>query len=84
LENLMITYIFYVGRSDGAPTSLEVHGLNSDEAAADRAKAVLAEHSSADYVTVARGDVTVVTQHRDRDVSRSAASAAGATGPAAE
>ncbi len=60
----MYTYIFYVCKGDGISISLEVHSLASDDVASDWAQKVLAQHPTADYVSVARGEVTVATRRR--------------------
>jgi hypothetical protein len=72
------TYVFYLCKSGGISISLEVHALISDDVASDWAQKVLAQHPTADFVSVTRDDIMIST-HR-RDLSRSvAASAFGAS-----
>jgi hypothetical protein len=57
----MALYTFFLRRRDGDATSFEVHDLTGDEAAADHAAHVGAQHASAAYVEVFAGDRAVLT-----------------------
>ena len=59
-------YTFLSYNAEGAPVAMQAREFPSDEAAAEHAGKVLAEHLSAAYVVVCEGDREILTLHRER------------------
>jgi hypothetical protein len=63
----MPVYTFYCCRPDESAPSFEARDLQSDEAAAQHARAMLQEHRSCSHVVVCLEDEEVLTARRERE-----------------